>query len=118
MSCLFDSLSYFINLDSKNIRQNICNYLESNNSLIEGLDTSVILSLDMPKEQYINNMRQENIWGGGIEIQAACNIWEIKIVIFNQRNNTIIEFIPLNKKIHNLIKLIWYGNHFEPVKEL
>ena len=51
MSCLFDSLSYFINLDSKNIRQNICNYLESNNSLIEGLDTSVILSLDMPKEQ-------------------------------------------------------------------
>lgn len=30
MSCLFNSLSYFINENSYDIRQKICNYLENN----------------------------------------------------------------------------------------
>ena len=117
MSCLFDSLSFFIKLDSNIIRQIICNYLESNNNIIEGLDTNVILSLDMPKDHYITNMRNMNTWGGAIEIQAACNIWGIKIVVVNKRdNNTIIEFIPLNKKFNHMIGFIWNGIHFEPIQ--
>ena len=57
MSCLFDSLSYFVKENSFQIRNIICDYLEANNIIIEGLDTNFILSLDMPKDNYISNMR-------------------------------------------------------------
>lgn len=66
MSCLFDSLSYFINKPSKIIRNEICDYLEKNNKLIEGIDTVDILSLE--SSNYIKNMRKSSTWGvGGID---------------------------------------------------
>jgi len=36
--------------------------------------------------------------GGAIEIQSACNIWNLRIIVLNNRNNenTNIEFLPLN----------------------
>ena len=33
MSCLFNSLNYFIKEGSDNIRQKVCDYLEENNPL-------------------------------------------------------------------------------------
>ena len=114
MSCLFESLSHFINIDPNNIRQIICNYLENNGNIIEGLDTKFILSLD--GNNYIENMRQSYTWGSAIEIQAACNIWNMQIDICNIRNNNnIIECIPLNKIISKKICITWNGNHFEPL---
>ena len=38
MSCLFNSLSYFIKEDSYIIRNKICDYLEQNKKIIDGLD--------------------------------------------------------------------------------
>ena len=46
MSCLFNSLSCFSNLDSTTIRNIICNYLETNGKIIEDLDTDLILAID------------------------------------------------------------------------
>ena len=43
MSCLFNSLSYFIQESSNNIRQKICDYIEQNKSLIEGIETKDII---------------------------------------------------------------------------
>ena len=114
MSCLFDSLSYFINYNSHQIRQKICDYLELNKPIIDGLDTKFILSLD--DNNYIRNMRNDNQWGGGIEIQAACNIWNIRIIIHNIRNRGSIEFLPLNNQYIYTINLTWNGNHYEPVR--
>jgi hypothetical protein len=116
MSCLFDSLSFFIKLDSFRIRNIICDYLDGNQTIIDGLETNFILSLDIPKDEYIRRMRQPYTWGGGIEIQAACNIWNIRILINNRtsENNTIIEFLPINNKYIHTIELIWTGAHYEP----
>ena len=117
MSCLFNSLSNFINLDSYNIRQKICNYLENNQPIIEGIDTDLILSLDSSKDDYINNMRSTSTWGGAIEIQAACNLWSLRIIIINIRNlpNTQIEFLPLSNNYTHTIKISWNGYHYEPI---
>jgi hypothetical protein len=117
MSCLFDSLSYFVKENSFQIRNIICDYLEANNNIIEGLDTNFILSLDMPKDNYISNMRMPSSWGGGIEIQSACNIWNLRILIHNRRSitTTIIEFLPISKNYDKTIQLSWTGNHFEPL---
>jgi hypothetical protein len=115
MSCLFVSLSNFFNLDSDLIRSVICDYLDKNEKLIEDLDTEIILSLDVPKDVYLNEMRRQTTWGGAIEIQAACNIWNVRILIHNIRdinNVQIIEFLPLTStKI--TINLTWNGNHYE-----
>ena len=114
MSCLFDSLSYFLKYNSNQIRQKICDYLEANKPIIDGLDTKFILELDDPN--YIRNMRRNSEWGGGIEIQAACNIWKLRIIVNNiRRNRSSIEFIPINKKYIYTIELTWNGSHFEPI---
>ena len=117
MSCLFNSLNKFINLDSYTIRQNICNYLENNQPIIDGIETNLILSLDSSKDNYINNMRSTSTWGGAIEIQAACNLWSLRIIIINIRNvpNTEIEFLPINNSYTHTIKLSWNGYHYEPI---
>jgi hypothetical protein len=118
MSCLFVSLSHFLKKDSSTIRDIICNYLETNGKIIEDLDTDLILSLDNSKDEYIKQMRMSSTWGGGIEIKAACNIWNVRILIHNIRdinNVKIIEFLPINPVFKHTINLTWNGSHYEPI---
>ena len=145
MSCLFNSLSYFIKEDSYVIRNKICDYLEQNNKIIDGLETQFIINLD--SNNYVENMRNQSTWGGAIEIQVACNIWSLRIIVHNYRDkdtttNNKIEFIPINNGIKNIdntdmnqsfsvdsslfsgiqflkentIELYWTGGHYEPIK--
>ena len=116
MSCLFNSLSYFIEDDSFKIRQAICDYLEENKPIIEGLETREIMGYE--NSNYIGHMRNRSTWGGGIEIQCACNIWKLRIIVFNNRDNgnRTIEFIPLSGEYNKTIYLDWTGGHYEPVK--
>jgi len=129
MSCLFNSLSYFIPESSHDIRQKICDYLQENKPIIQDLDTQFILSFEKPN--YIENMRLHHEWGGAIEIQSACNIWNLKITVKNYRNNdkignnvgnnTNIEFIPVTYSTnidYKKIELEWTGGHYEPVKNM
>lgn len=127
MSCLFNSLSHHIpNLDSTTIRNMICDYLQNNNPIIEDLSTNIILELEDPF--YVKKMRGFSTWGGAIEIQAACNIWSMRIIVVNKRdsvlnrynighviNNNEIEFIPISKNINRTVYLEWTGGHYEPI---
>ena len=115
MSCLFNSLSHFISESSYDIRQKICDYLEQNKPIIDGLDTQFILSLE--DANYIQNMRKMSTWGGAIEIQAACNIWNLKIIVRNYRNrgSKNIEFVPLDGSYERTIEVYWTGGHYEPI---
>ena len=115
MSCLFHSLSYFIPETSLSIRQHICNYLEANNTIIDGLETKDILNME--SVDYIQSMRNPSTWGGGIEIQAACNIWKISINVHDIRGdtNSIICFIPVVTEVLKTINISWNGGHYEPI---
>ena len=114
MSCLFNSLSYFINETSFDIRQRICDYLQNNGKIIDGLDTVYILHMEIPN--YVMHMRNMSTWGGAIEIQAACNIWNLRIIVKDIRTNERkeIEFVPINGSIEKTIKIEWSGGHYEP----
>jgi hypothetical protein len=117
MSCLFNSLSYFIKEDSYYIRHQICKYLENNFIIIKDLDTKYVLDLD--SVDYIQNMKNISTWGGAIEIQVACNIWKLRIIvndIQNYRENNKIEFIPINNIYEKTIELYWNESHYEPKK--
>ena len=116
MSCLFNSMNYFFKEDSQVIRNKICDYLQQNQPIIDGLDTNFILSME--GSNYINNMRNPSVWGGAIEIQAACNIWNTKITVVNIRNSNQknIEFQPVKGNANNNISVTWSGGHYEPVR--
>ena len=115
MSCLFNSLSHFIPESSFAIRQKICDYLLENKPIIEGLDTAFVLSMEHPN--YIQQMRSTNTWGGGIEIQCACNLWNLRILVRNDRDRgQFIEFLPLSS-YSQTIRLYWTGGHYEPIRE-
>ena len=77
MSCLFDSLSSFLKFnDSYKLRQEICDYIENNPTILDGMDTNEITKIvsNMNLETYIRNMRNSNEWGGALEIKAFCEI--------------------------------------------
>lgn len=113
MSCLFKSIGSCIKKNPNQVRNEICTYLEENNSIIEGLNTKNILDLD--RNKYIESMRNTTTSGGGIEIAAASNIYRIRICIYSKKNNPII-FIPLDNNYHKTINLFYTGNHFMPYK--
>uniref|UniRef100_A0A6C0ER16 ubiquitinyl hydrolase 1 n=1 Tax=viral metagenome TaxID=1070528 RepID=A0A6C0ER16_9ZZZZ len=114
MSCLFNSLSYFINETGYTIRQKICDYLQTNGKIMDGLDTNYILNME--NQNYISNMRNTSSWGGAIEIQCACNIWSLRIIVKDIRtfDKKEIEFIPINGSMERTIKIEWSGGHYEP----
>jgi hypothetical protein len=114
MSCLFNSLSRFIPENSFDIRQKICNYLEENKPIIDGIETKDILSME--SKHYIQNMRNTSTWGGAIEIQAACNIWNMSINVHNIRGGESgkINFVPITSTSLKTINITWNGGHYEP----
>lgn len=117
MSCLFDSLSFFVkDMNSKDMRQLICSYLESDPMLI-GRDRFSKLISGKKIEDYITSMRNTNVWGGAFEIRAFCDIFKCKVIVHNIRDvqNSTIEFSP--KIFHGkIISIIWNGSHFTPGK--
>ena len=126
MSCLFNSLSHFIapQTDPQAIRARICDYLQANSPIIDGMSTHDVLQLDSSKtwDHYIGAMRASSTWGGAIEIQAACNIWNARIVVHDVRRTqeqTSIEFLPVSTNATNAtdktFELEWSGGHYEPI---
>jgi len=125
MSCLFNSLSRFIvpQTDPQAIRQRICDYLQANSPIIDGMATHDVLQLDSstPSDHYISAMRSPSTWGGAIEIQAACNIWNARIVVHDVRRQEqeqkSIEFLPVaTNATDKTFQLEWSGGHYEPVR--
>jgi hypothetical protein len=117
MSCLFNSLSYFLNdIDSTKLRMKICEYLETNPTLFDNIKSIDIIKWEngMDKNTYINNMKKTTTWGGGIEIKCFCNIYNMSVIV-NHKNKKI-EFLPDNKDFVKKIEIYYTGNHYEPVK--
>lgn len=118
MSCLFDSMRILLGLElsSTQIRQQICDYLEAGGLLIEGLDTIDLLKTENPS--YVEHMRSESTMGGAIELQAACSIWNLRIVVKTTQSE--IEFLPVQTKPDQPLRSIcmrWHQAHYEPIVE-
>ena len=114
MSCLFDSLSRFLLISSYQLRQNICNYLQNNPILFDGIKASdwIFWENNTNLSNYINNMRNPNTWGGGIEIKSFCNIYKVQVNIHFR--NRVISFFP-NNSYDKIININYSGNHFTPI---
>ena len=112
-------MSHFIKEDSNTVRQKICDYLEAGKPIIDGIATHEVLSLEgvAPKD-YVSRMRNTSTWGGAIEIQAACNIWNATVNVENRRDASrkTINFIPVAGSATNTFNIYWIGGHYEPIR--
>jgi uncharacterized protein with PIN domain len=124
MSCLFRSLSHFIeNVNENELRDIIVDYLEKDPILI-GNDTHLKDILKIQNStitEYTQQMRKRHVWGGAIEIRAFCELFDIKVIVFVIRENRNIEFLPSSfenndsKKVEKCVKISWTGAHYEPI---
>jgi hypothetical protein len=119
MSCLFNSISYFLQEDPQVIRNKICDYLHQGHPIISGLNTQEVLEID-GTPNYVETMRKTSTWGGAIEIQAACNIWSMSVNVIDVRDacRKVVNFVPVNNVYSKSITLEWSGGHYEPLKSV
>lgn len=120
MSCLFHSLSAFVNgMNEDEVRQRICDYLESNPTLMEGLSLEDVLKTEgMGTMDYVGSMRNSSTWGGGIEIRAFCEIFRVGVLVHVRSTGRDILFRPSgmeNAASIPAIKIEWQGAHYEPL---
>lgn len=118
MSCLFDSLSFYItNINSKKLRNIITDYLSENPLLLDDAKFSELIGVDK-FDNYISNMRKDSTWGGAYEIKAFCDLFDAKVKVKILQTNKWIEFLPKNYK-NNLPEMLitWNGSHYEPIKD-
>ena len=116
MSCLFDSLSTFTKgLTSFELRQAICDYLETNPLLMDDLTAESVINSEngLSLVDYVRTMRGQNTMGGAIEIRAFINIFKINIRVKSLPNQRNIEFLFNNQNPWR--EIVWTGGHFDPV---
>ena len=95
MSCLFESLSKFVNIHPTDLRQKICDFLQTNPRLMDGMSAEEIAKFDsdLPLDRYVFIMRQCSTMGGAIEIKAFCSLFYKNVKVYSQPNQKIIEFM-------------------------
>jgi hypothetical protein len=117
MSCLFQSLGYFLtDTNPERLRQEICNYLSSNPKLIDNLSIEELASFEGTNlKNYISDMRQSSTWGGAIEIKAFCDIFNINVNVIILKDKKTVNFLSTNQPSLGTITISWNGSHFEPI---
>jgi len=119
MSCLYRSLSHFIaHMDENQLRQCICNYLETNPSLMEDMSLADIVALEdvsYSKDDYVRRMRNTSTWGGAIEIKAFCDLFGANVEVRVRSTQESIHFQPSPPVSTMNVRIEWQGHHFEPI---
>ena len=123
MSCLFQSLAYFVQTDDPHvIRQKICNYLVLDQKISFANATDYVQwEYNMDLVSYVSRMRQPQVWGSSIELQCFCELYNYAVTVTDLRqpsNNTSFTFMPTRKNQGALkfAQLTWNGGHYEAIK--
>lgn len=116
MSCLFNSLSYFLkNVNSSQLRQLICTYLKTNPNILDDIPASDITTWENSTnlEDYIKKMSLNSTWGGAIEIKCFCELFKVDVKV--KHKNRIISFTPNDPDVSKgTVTILYTGNHYEP----
>jgi hypothetical protein len=121
MSCLFNSLSYFLdNMNGKQLRRIIVDNMSRDPIIIEPkLKVSDIIKHEfrnMTLTNYIKKMSLSSEWGGAVEIKVFCELFHYKVNVIVLRTRKTIEFIPENN-VKREVTITWNGSHYEPIKQ-
>lgn len=118
MSCLFNSLSYFVGEGPQVIRNKICDFLEKDEVLFDTVRCSDATQWEQNSElsKYVSSMRSPSVWGGAIEIKAFCELWNISVEVYSSSCRLVASFVPSTSS-SRVVKLRWTGSHYDPIRE-
>jgi hypothetical protein len=96
-NCLFHAISIYLN-SHKNVynativRNEVCNYMVNHreNNIIDK-DGNLIMTEEDIKDEYIENMKQDKIFGTNIEITKAAELYNLKIIVHTYYKEQNIE---------------------------
>jgi hypothetical protein len=114
MSCLFNSLAYFVNINSDILRSSICDYIKTNPKILYDINMEDVILWENGKtlDEYVSCMRNTSTWGGGIEIKCFCEMFNLPVLVhFGIRD---IMFLPNSNSNSNPVELLYNGGHYEP----
>lgn len=115
MSCLFDSLSFFTEHSSRELRSKIVSYLSTNPVLMNEATFTEIMSWENAESgQYLQSMNQDSTWGGSIEIKAFVNLFNTNVNVHIPQNKRVVEFVrdESQRQAFPTVNILWTGNHF------
>lgn len=124
MSCLFRSLSAFVDGDNEaTLRSKIVDYLMHNPELQEGMTAEEVIQFEGGGQSfamYLGRMRRGMTWGGAVEIKAFCDMHKTKVCVHIRRgrrsDHPEFEFVPQTGQYDFVAHILWTGNHFEPIR--
>jgi hypothetical protein len=125
MSCLFNSIGKL--LKKKYTRKEICNYMETHlKKRIDGkriedwiMHAALVEIKRKPSvKKYIERMKKNSSWGGGLEIMIACVLYNVEVEVKRKRRGGKIEICQFKWTEKPKAKLIldYNGVHYEPDK--
>lgn len=125
MSCLFNSLSFFIkDLNAYSLRQIIADYIKNDSVLFDNLSISKLISIDPSSfynctslSQYVDLIKKESTWGGALEIYIFCEIFNVNVNVHISNQNKPIQFKSSTLST-TTFNIYYTGNHYEPIKSL
>ena len=62
--------------------------------------------------EYIQNMKNSSVWGGGIELRVVCELYNVDVIV--KRGNQIVAHFEKDCN-ERLIELHWTGSHYTPI---
>ena len=116
MSCLFESLSYFVpETDAQLLREVICDYLETDPVLYDDVKVSYLLDdNETPSDlsEYVKEMRNPETWGSALEIECFCRLYKVCVEVVGavKKQRFGAEYQNLSS-----FKILWDGGHYEPI---
>ena len=85
-SCLFQSLGYWLDLESFETRRRICNFISREASKLTigdmSLQSWIETESDMNLNSYIDNLRKPNTWAGQAELFACSHQFNVTIFVW------------------------------------
>ena len=111
-SCLFTSIAYLTDRSNFNehssfkYRTMIVEYLLNNN-----FDHTL---LDLPLDEYINEIGNPTKWGGGIEILIFTEIFKMQIAVVDVQTERI-DIFGEDKDYASRIYILYNGIHYDPL---
>ena len=119
MSCLFNSLSKYVENESmggNELRKIICDFLETNPLLIDDMSAETIINneTNLSLADYVNQMRRYDTFGGAIEIRCFTKIFKLNVMVKSLPNKKDIEFVENTNFLWSIIS--WSGGHFEALR--
>lgn len=120
MSCLFRALASFVpGVDEHVLRQKICTYLILNLPIAHARTSDYVRwESDLDLTTYVRRMRSASVWGGGIEIQVFCELYNFSVTVLNlrdQHSKIVFQPRPSRCGVTRQAEISWNGGHFEPV---